>query len=509
MRRLASARKTTTHVLIRHSQSFRGKIIRSVFLASCLLAFTWTAASQNREKQAGAYDPAPWLGDFRQLLSEMSSHYANLEWAIEDRHMDLPRLRRQTEKKLREAKDDSEARHILSQFVDGFGDGHLEIRWPKTQGPSSVSPDAEKQSLCERLGYQAHTSPGLDFSLLPGFTPLANDDSGLFPGGWLRLAHGKVVGIVRIGLFSERAHPEVCRQAVRKLGVAETSDCDEDCGNRIERETADLLTAALVRQEGVLRQAGATVLVVDITHNGGGSNWVEAPPRALSPIPLRDLAFAFIRHEHWTNQLEERLHDVQTDIGRGAAPRAVLQQAAAKLQQAIRESRQPCDRTEVWETGKVNCSLLVKGLLYTSGELPYAKPGSFASLESRTTLFDPLRYAYTENPNRLPLLVVVDRETWSAAEYFAALLQSNRAATIVGELTGGAGCGYTNGGIPTKLKSSGAEIKMPDCVRFQADGSNEVNGITPDILVPWAERDSQYQRVKKLEAALKQVRVNP
>jgi len=53
------------------------------------------------------------------------------------------------------------------------------------------------------------------------------------------------------------------------------------------------------------------------------------------------------------------------------------------------------------------------------------------------------RYAYTQNPKALPLYVVLDRETWSAAEYFAALLQDH-AATVVGEVIGGAGCGYTN-----------------------------------------------------------------
>ena len=123
-------------------------------------------------------------------------------------------------------------------------------------------------------------------------------------------------------------------------------------------------------------------------------------------------------------------------------------------------------------------------------------------IESRTVLFQPSRYGYTENPKGRPLYVLVDRENWSAAEYFAALLQDNHAASVVGELTGGAGCGYTDGGIPTKLKNSGAQLKMPDCVRFRADGSTEVNGITPDVLLPWAERDSGFQRVKKLLAAL-------
>jgi hypothetical protein len=39
---------------------------------------------------------------------------------------------------------------------------------------------------------------------------------------------------------------------------------------------------------------------------------------------------------------------------------------------------------------------------------------------------------------------------------------------------------------------------MPDCVRLRADGSNEVNGVRPDVLVLWARRDSPYQRAEKL-----------
>lgn len=38
--------------------------------------------------------------------------------------------------------------------------------------------------------------------------------------------------------------------------------------------------------------------------------------------------------------------------------------------------------------------------------------------------------------------------------------------------------------------------------RVRADGSNEVNGITPNVLLAWAEHDSGFQRVKKLLAAL-------
>ena len=57
----------------------------------------------------------------------MSSHYANVEWAVDQRGMELPRLRAETEDALRQARDDAEARRILERFVDALGDGHLEI----------------------------------------------------------------------------------------------------------------------------------------------------------------------------------------------------------------------------------------------------------------------------------------------------------------------------------------------------------------------------------------------
>lgn len=69
----------------------------------------------------------PWIEDFDHLRQEMSSHYANVEWAVDQRGMELPRLRAETEDALRQARDDAEARRILERFVDAFGDGHLEI----------------------------------------------------------------------------------------------------------------------------------------------------------------------------------------------------------------------------------------------------------------------------------------------------------------------------------------------------------------------------------------------
>ena len=69
---------------------------------------------------------------------------------------------------------------------------------------------------------------------------------------------------------------------------------------------------------------------------------------------------------------------------------------------------------------------------------------------------------------------------------------------MFGETTGGAACGYTNGGIPICLKNSGALIKIPDGIRLRADGSIEVSGITPDVFIPLRNNGSPYKRTKRL-----------
>jgi C-terminal processing protease CtpA/Prc len=99
-------------------------------------------------------------------------------------------------------------------------------------------------------------------------------------------------------------------------------------------------------------------------------------------------------------------------------------------------------------------------------------------------------------------MVLVNAGTASAAEELAALLQDNRAAVIIGAPTLGAGCGYTRGGMDVVLRHSGATLRMPDCVRFRADGSNEVSGIDPDVLVGFRSNDGPTRRGKRLAASL-------
>ncbi len=444
------------------------------------------------------FDSQPWLDDFHQLIEAMDSHYSDLEWAINDRRMDLPKLRFQTEEKLRESADNQTAQRALEQFLNAFGDGHLSIEWPRNDISSPALEPGAVEPLCSRLGYKTPSNAGIDFSLLPGFAVVPGEGAELFSGGLLTLHGGKKLGLIRIASFTEHGFPMECSNTIRGMHLSNTSVCDRDCAKTIALKTANSLTETIVNRARQLRSLGASALLIDVTRNDGGDDWNEAVARSLSSIPLVNEGIGFIRYPNWTTTLESRLEDVESDLSKGAEPKSVLEKAAQTLRLAIAQSKEHCDRSRVFEDGSLNCSLVVKNILFWSGVLPYAKPGSFASLESKTVLFDPLQYEYKENAHRLPLYVAVDRHSWSSAERFAALLQDNEAATIIGELTGGAGCGFTNEGIPTTLTHSRAQVKIPDCVGFRKDGSNANDGVTPDIFVPWAARDTPYTKANKL-----------
>jgi len=340
--------------------------------------------------------------------------------------------------------------------------------------------------------------------MLNNFREIKTEDSKYFSIGVLRVAANKDVGIIKIVIFSEHAFPDLCEQAATEMNLTKDSPCDVECEDRVERSAANLLTAALSRQIEVLKRDKISVLLVDITGNGGGTNWTEPAARTLSAKLLRSPRQQFIRHEHWTKQLKRRLEIIEADARQSASPnRELLLQGENILRKAILESQQSCDRNGFWENRKPDCSLVATTpSLYPQSVLPFAKPGSLPEKPSSRFLFYPSRYAYREGVYSGQFVILADQGTWSSAEYFAAILRDNNAATIIGEPTGGAGCGYTNGGIQTSLKNSRAGVKIPDCVRLRADGANEVAGITPDVLIPWRPNDSRYQRVKRVSDAL-------
>lgn len=475
---------------------------RAFLFVSCLLFQLASSPVFSQE-----FNKEAWLEDFSQLKREMSLHYANLDWVIESRKINLKQLSEQTQSRLQQSVSDVESKRIFESFLNAFGDGHLYVEWvDNSRSPTSAGNTPEKViPFCERMGYRVHNKPPrIQFTLLDNFQEIISGDSKYFPIGILNVKDNKKIGVIRISIFSELAFPDLCELAIAEMKIGNDSICNEACEEKVQLKAANLLTEALTRQVEVLKKKRIDYLLVDITGNGGGTNWIEPAARTLSSRQLNSPRQQFIRHDHWTEQLDHRLSVIQSEMHEITGPSQKLLLRAEKiLRTAMQESLVQCNRDAVWDNLVPDCSLLAASpLLYPQSIFPYASPGSLPDNASAQYLFYPSRYAYREGVYTGPLIILVDQGTWSSAEYFTAMLKDNIAASIIGAPTGGAGCGYTNGGIPTILKNSGAKVKMPDCVRLRADGTNEVEGITPDILIPWRASDSPYQKSRRVSNAV-------
>ena len=77
---------------------------------------------------------------------------------------------------------------------------------------------------------------------------------------------------------------------------------------------------------------------------------------------------------------------------------------------------------------------------------------------------------------------------------FAAVMQDNRIAKLVGDRTDGDGCGFMTEGAPIVLRYSRLRFRTPNCLRLRADGANEEAGISPDLPVLPTEGESDRAR---------------
>ena len=96
------------------------------------------------------------------------------------------------------------------------------------------------------------------------------------------------------------------------------------------------------------------------------------------------------------------------------------------------------------------------------------------------------------------IFILTDHGTASASEDLVAWLQQNKAATVLGERTLGAGCGYVDGGGRTKMSVAPFDVVMPNCARFLADGTNEIEGIAPDVAIALHDEDGMQRLVTAL-----------
>lgn len=362
------------------------------------------------------YDERAWLADYTRLKQDMAQGYANLDWMVEKRGVDLVALDRQTTADLENAHSRARAFFALRRFVRSFDDPHFRLKpgerpVPAPQ-PEAVSVQASSLSAaepveapagadCAAAGYE---EGGHDFRFpfarMPGWTPVRGGD---FPSGLVG-----DTGVLRIAQFGEDRYLAAC-QAVFRPGMGERT---------LQLAVRARQQALLAETLGELRERGAKRLLVDISGNGGGTEWVSS------------------------------VIELMTD-------KTMTRREARIVGPA-------CDRSAVWRGEAAPCPVFESSL------------GERATLQGNGTW-------------RGPLLVLADRGTGSAAEDFVAWLQQNKVATVLGDRTAGAGCGYVNGGNPTRLSVVPVDVWMPNCARLLDDGTNEVEGIAPDVALPMGD----------------------
>lgn len=460
------------------------------FLPAKLLAETNPAAASARP-----FERAPWLADLEEAREAFLAKYANLDWLENEHEVKLGVLFDELDARMRRAQNDQDARAVFDRLVAKTGDGHVEIEWPQADQRQETGPRAAKvESYDPCSGFDARqNAPGTAVAM-PGYASLKMDPGNPFRAGTIAIA-GTKVGVLRIGVFQTQGFPELCRTIVtNQIGSAGHS-CDEQCQDAISAYLYHRLTLALENRIRELKRAGATILLVDISGNGGGSEWAEAAARIVSRKTLTSERRGMVRGEHWAEQWRE----LAVSLGQIAAKttgddKQQLLGWAAQAEARLRDAETPCASNRACRR--------IADAGFATGLVGSARSGAFNGKSWGWRIFSPAQFPYHDGVWQGPLIVLVDNETWSAAEEFAAVLQDNRAAVIVGARTGGAGCGHTNGGDPVTLTNSHAILLIPDCVRFRSDGSNEVRGILPNVPVPIRASDGVQFRARLVQQYL-------
>jgi carboxyl-terminal processing protease len=104
----------------------------------------------------------------------------------------------------------------------------------------------------------------------------------------------------------------------------------------------------------------------------------------------------------------------------------------------------------------------------------------------------------TNNLNGAPLIVLVDRDSASGAEIFAAAIQEAKIGTLVGSKTAG------NVGVATQVSLADGSLLQVTEQRFVTPGGAQIDGVgvTPDVVVDMTDEDLQNDRDPQLGKAL-------
>ncbi len=482
-------------------------------LICSLLLLAGAAAFAPAARAGAAYDAAAWLDDYAQLKKIMEKDYANLAWfASPEGGLDLPSLDRKTLQTLRAARSDDDARQAITRFVAAFKGGHFSVQQALAKAPSApkqVPPKAfdatDGVDVCAAQGFlpTSRIAFSLPLETLPNFQLLADGMASVYRAGVATASDGRKIGVIRIQNFRLKAFPATCSIALRELrakGVTFDAEGLYDAAD-------ELWLSALKEQIAAFKTAGITALMIDVGDNSGGDDSGDLFPRLLTDRPIRSAQLMVAAGRPAKAYFGEQLATLDAAIA-AAPPKPALDALAearsffAKATQAAEES---CDMSWVWKTRKPwagnSCKRLVNAA-YAGGYAASLPQGAFGDQNIAYRLSSPSRADEFWGLWKGPLYVLTDGKTYSSAEMFSAVVQDNRIGKTVGSATGGDGCGFMSGDIRQTLPHSGLRLRIPDCLRLRADGSNEVSGIAPDIAVLPMDGEDGRQRSERLIEAV-------
>lgn len=222
-----------------------------------------------------AFDRAAWKADYERLKTALAQGYANLDWQVDRRNLSLVAADKAISAMLDAARSDVEAALIFARLVDAFKDPHLQLNYGPAPDSAELLPQQSDSApiqaaeLCKTARYRAaKPATRLPYAKAAGWVPVAD---GPFQAGLIG-----ATGFIRIPAFGEDRYPEACAK-VTKPGLE---------GRNLQLAVRAELNRQLGALIGTLEARGMKRLVVDISGNGGGSEWSAEVARMLTGGPL-------------------------------------------------------------------------------------------------------------------------------------------------------------------------------------------------------------------------------
>jgi hypothetical protein len=275
-----------------------------------------------------------WLAEYEEAKHYLVTTDANFDWVVQKKGIDLVALDRRTRDEVASSWTSMEAAWTVRGFIWEFADGHTWARirpniwWRGMSGGGEADEAARSEGeheatptfstalsaaeACSRAGLDVNARPdgwALPFATGSGAESIADEE---FPAVLMTLADGRKVAILRVANFGHEHFGPSCGRAWEEV----KSTCAEGCRWALVAATMKHGAARAAEIANELQRRGAVAVVIDITGNGGGSEFADAMARALTATPLRIAPGGFIRHPLRIAALHDEQDAILADTAR-------------------------------------------------------------------------------------------------------------------------------------------------------------------------------------------------